>query len=125
MDRMRPRSESSFSSAEALRERIDLMSRRAAIAGGGLAGLACAKYLVDAGIEVVLFEGLPFLGGRASTYKDGDGDWIEQGLHIFLGTYSAFKSLLDEIGQPPDQVLFWMEEIRFQEPDGPEAVYGI
>src|SRR5438270_4068101 len=101
------------------------MARRVAIAGGGLAGLSCAKSLVDAGLEVALFEGLPYLGGRASTYKDGDGDWIEQGLHLFLGTYSEFKALLTEIGRPPDEVLFWMDEIRFQDPDGPEAVYGI
>jgi 15-cis-phytoene desaturase len=101
------------------------MAKRVAIAGGGLAGLSCAKSLVDAGFEVALFEGLPYLGGRASTYKDGDGDWVEQGLHIFLGTYSAFKALLDEIGRPPDEVLFWMDEICFQDPEGPEAVYGI
>jgi 15-cis-phytoene desaturase len=101
------------------------MAKRVAIAGGGLAGLSCAKTLIDAGLEVSLFEGLPYLGGRASTYRDGDGDWIEQGLHIFLGTYSAFKALLDEIGRPPDEVLFWMDEIRFQDPNGPEAVYGI
>src|SRR3954452_18342872 len=101
------------------------MAKRVAIAGGGLAGLSCAKSLVDAGLEVALFEGLPYLGGRASTYRDGDGDWIEQGLHLFLGTYSAFKTLLDEIGRPPDEVLFWMPEIRFQDPEGPEAVYGI
>lgn len=98
---------------------------RTVIAGGGLAGLSCAKSLVDAGHEVSIFEGLPYLGGRASTYRDADGDWIEQGLHIFLGTYSAFKTLLDEIGQPPEKVLFWMDEIRYQDPDGPEAVYGI
>src|SRR3954452_9456411 len=105
--------------------RARVMAKRVAIAGGGLAGLACAKSLVDAGLEVSLFEGLPFLGGRASTYRDGDGDWVEQGLHIFLGTYSAFKTLLDEIGRPPDEVLFWMDEIRVQYPNGPEAVYGI
>lgn len=101
------------------------MAKRVAIAGGGLAGLTCAKSLVDAGLEVSLFEGLPHLGGRASTFKDGDGDWIEQGLHIFLGTYSEFKKLLDEIGRPPDDVLFWMDEIRFEDPEGPKAIYGI
>src|SRR3954469_10814030 len=85
------------------------MAKRVAIAGGGLAGLSCAKSLVDAEFDVSVFEGLPFLGGRASTYRDGDGDWIEQGLHIFLGTYSAFKTLLEEIGRPPDEVLFWMD----------------
>lgn len=101
------------------------MSKHIAIAGGGLAGLACAKTLVDAGFAVSIYEGLPFLGGRASTFKDADGDWIEQGLHLFLGTYSEFKKLLTEIGQPPDDVLFWMDQIRYQDPQGPEAVYGI
>lgn len=101
------------------------MAKRAVIAGGGLAGLSCAKSLVDAGYEVALFEGFPYLGGRASTYRDNDGDWVEQGLHIFLGTYSEFRTLLEEIGRPPGEVLFWMDEIRFQDAEGPEAVYGI
>src|SRR5215207_8015322 len=100
------------------------MSLQVAIAGGGLAGLTCAKSLVDAGYQVAVYEGLPFLGGRASTYRDHDGDWIEQGLHLFLGTYSEFKKLLGEIGQPPDDVLFWMTEVRLQDTQGPEAIYG-
>lgn len=101
------------------------MPKRVLIAGGGLAGLACAKSLIDEGREVTLFEGMPHLGGRASTYRDRHGDWIEQGLHLFLGTYSDFKKLLEEIGRPPGEVLFWMDEIRFQDPEGPDAVYGI
>lgn len=96
-----------------------------AIAGGGLAGLTCAKDLVDAGFEVQLFEARPFFGGRASTYRDADGDWVEQGLHLFLGTYSEFKALLRSIGQRPDDVLCWMNELRLQEPGGPEARYGL
>jgi len=100
------------------------MTRTVAIAGGGLAGLTCAKSLVDAGLHVRVFEGLPFLGGRASTFRDADGDWIEQGLHIFLGTYSEFKKLLREIDQPPDDVLHWMTEIRIKDPAGTDAVYG-
>ncbi len=101
------------------------MSMRVAIAGGGLAGLTCAKYLVDAGCDVQLYEGMPFLGGRASTYRDPDGEWVEQGLHLFLGTYSEFKALLRSIGQAPDEVLCWMDEIRFQDPEGPQARFGI
>ena len=102
-----------------------MVEKRVAIAGGGLAGLTCAKSLVDAGVKVSLYEGLPYLGGRASTYRDHEGDWVEQGLHLFLGTYSAFKTLLKEIGRPPDEVLFWMTEIRVQDPEGPQATFGI
>ena len=86
--------------------------------------MTCAKSLVDAGHEVSIHEGMPFLGGRASTFRDADGDWVEQGLHLFLGTYSEFKTLLVEIGQPPDEILDWMTEVRIEDPEGPTAVYG-
>ena len=36
-----------------------------AVVGGGLAGLAAACALTDAGFPVTLFEKRPFLGGRA------------------------------------------------------------
>lgn len=98
---------------------------RVVIAGGGLGGLACAKYLVDAGVEVEVLEALPYLGGRASTFRDDDGDWVEQGLHLFLGAYSEFKALLREIGQPVRRVLFWRDEVFFAEPGGPQAVFGV
>src|SRR6266853_57606 len=39
-----------------------------AVAGGGLAGLAAACALAEAGLRVTLFEKRPFLGGRASWY---------------------------------------------------------
>lgn len=97
-----------------------------AIAGGGLAGLTCAKVLVDAGHDVTVLEGMPYLGGRASTYRDDDGDWIEQGLHLFLGVYSELQGVLRDIGRRPDEdVLFWMDEIRVQDPEGEEARYGM
>ncbi len=40
-----------------------------AIVGGGLAGLASAAALADAGFRVTLFEARPFLGGRATSYQ--------------------------------------------------------
>ena len=101
------------------------MAKRVVIAGGGLAGLTCAKYLVDQGFAVTVFEGLPYLGGRASTFRDKDGDWVEQGLHLFLGVYSEFKALLRGIGRDPDATLFWMQELRLQDPEGPQATFVI
>ena len=95
------------------------------IAGGGLAGLTCAKYLVDAGTQVTVLESQPFLGGRASTFRDDDGEWVEQGLHVYLGVYSEFNALLDEIGRPPDDVLFWMDRVHYEDPQGPRATFGV
>lgn len=97
---------------------------RVAVAGGGLAGLACAKVLADAGLPVTLIERLRYLGGRASTYRDGDGDWIEQGLHLFHGAYSEFRALLRDIGRPPREILFWTDDLRFEAPNGPSATFG-
>lgn len=102
-----------------------MSGKRVAIAGGGLAGLTCAKYLVDAGLRVTVVEGMPFLGGRASTYRDADGEWVEQGLHLFLSAYSEFRKLLSDIGQPAENILFWMDQMHIQDPQGPHATYGV
>ena len=55
--------------------------KKVAIIGGGLSGLACAKYLVDAGHEPTVYEARDVLGGKVSAWQDKDGDWIETGLH--------------------------------------------
>jgi 15-cis-phytoene desaturase len=56
--------------------------KKVAIIGGGLSGLACAKYLVDAGHEPTVYEARDVLGGKVSAWQDEDGDWIETGLHV-------------------------------------------
>ena len=52
---------------------------RVAIIGAGLAGQATAVDLVDAGCEVQIFESRPFIGGKVSSWVDGDGNHIEMG----------------------------------------------
>jgi 15-cis-phytoene desaturase len=101
------------------------MGERVVIAGGGLAGLTCAKYLMDAGFEVELVEAAPYFGGRAATFRDADGDWVEHGLHTFLGVYTEFDRLLCEIGHPPDSLLTWAREVRLQDPRHGETIYGV
>ena len=44
-----------------------------AVIGGGLAGLATAAALADAGFEVDLYEARNFLGGRATSWPAGAG----------------------------------------------------
>lgn len=56
--------------------------KKVAIIGGGLAGLATAKYLADAGHEPTVYEARAILGGKVSAWQDKDGDWIETGLHV-------------------------------------------
>lgn len=71
--------------------------KKVAIIGGGLSGLAAAKYLVDAGHEPLVLEARDILGGKVSAWQDKDGDWIETGLHIFFGAYPNMMNLFAEL----------------------------
>jgi zeta-carotene desaturase len=66
----------------------------AIIAGGGLAGLAAAVGLADAGFHVHLFETRGFLGGRATSYPypHSEAEVIDNCQHILLG---CCEKLLD------------------------------
>ncbi|ONI28989.1 hypothetical protein PRUPE_1G174100 [Prunus persica] len=77
------------------------------IAGAGLAGLATAKYLADAGHKPILLEARDVLGGKVAAWKDKDGDWYETGLHIFFGAYPNIQNLFGELGI--DDRLQWKE----------------
>ena len=48
-------------------------SQSVLVIGGGLAGLASAVALAEAGVEVQLCEKRPHLGGRATSYTLPDG----------------------------------------------------
>mmetsp|Transcript_53284 Transcript_53284/g.79155 ORF Transcript_53284/g.79155 Transcript_53284/m.79155 type:complete len:620 (-) Transcript_53284:98-1957(-) len=88
-----------------------------AIIGGGLSGLACAKYLSDAGHEPTVYEARDVLGGKVSAWQDEDGDWIETGLHIFFGAYPNMMNLFAELGIHDrlqwkiHQMIFAMQEL--------------
>ena len=73
--------------------------KKVAVIGGGLSGLACAKYLVDAGHEPTVYEARDVLGGKVSAWQDEDGDWIETGLHIFFGAYPNMMNMFAEVSQ--------------------------
>ncbi|HEY9888433.1 MAG TPA: 15-cis-phytoene desaturase [Candidatus Obscuribacterales bacterium] len=91
---------------------------RVAIAGGGLAGLACAKYLVDAGHTPVVLESRDVLGGLVAAWQDEDGDWYETGLHVFFGAYPNMLQLMEELGI--SDRLQWKEHtLIFNQPEKP------
>ena len=92
-------------------------TKKVAIIGGGLSGLACAKYLVDAGHEPTVYEARDVLGGKVSAWQDEDGDWIETGLHIFFGAYPNMMNMFAELGIHDrlqwkiHQMIFAMQEL--------------
>jgi 15-cis-phytoene desaturase len=91
---------------------------RVAIAGGGLAGLACAKYLVDAGHTPIVLESRNVLGGLVAAWKDEDGDWYETGLHAFFGAYPNMLQLMKELGIE-DRLQWKKHALIFNQPEKP------
>lgn len=91
---------------------------RVAIAGGGLAGLACAKYLVDAGHTPIVLERGEVLGGLVAAWKDEDGDWVETGLHVFFGAYPNMLQLIKEL-EIGDRLQWKRHALVFNQPEKP------
>ncbi len=91
---------------------------RVAIAGAGLAGLSCAKYLTDAGHTPIIYERRDVLGGKVAAWQDADGDWYETGLHIFFGAYPNMLQLFKELDI--EDRLQWKEHTMiFNQPEAP------
>jgi len=91
---------------------------RVAIAGAGLAGLACAKYLTDAGHTPIVLESRDVLGGLVAAWKDKDGDWYETGLHAFFGAYPNMLQLMGELGIA-DRLQWKEHTLIFNQPEKP------
>ncbi len=91
---------------------------RVAIAGAGLAGLACAKYLTDLGHTPILLERSATLGGLVAAWKDEDGDWVETGLHAFFGAYPNMLQLMAELGIS-DRLQWKQHTLIFNQPEKP------
>ena len=88
-----------------------------AIAGGGLAGLAAACALSDAGFRVTMFEKRPFLGGRASSYEHpGTGEVIDNCQHVLFRVCTNLVEFYERIGVA-DQIR-WFDQMNFIEPGG-------
>jgi squalene-associated FAD-dependent desaturase len=88
-----------------------------AIAGGGLAGLAAACALSDAGFRVTLFERRPFLGGRASSYEHpGTGEVVDNCQHVLFRVCTNLVEFYQRIGVA-DQIR-WYDQMNFIEPGG-------
>ena len=74
----------------------------AIVIGGGLAGMATAAALGEAGFSVDLYESRGFLGGRATSYplpgEAGASEEIENGRHILLRCCVNLLNMDDRLG---------------------------
>src|SRR6202020_907368 len=88
-----------------------------AIAGGGLAGLAAACALSDAGFRVTLFEKRPFLGVRPSSWEHpGPSEVVDNCQHVLFRVCPNLLEFYDRIGVA-DQIR-WFDQMNFIEPGG-------
>ncbi len=92
-----------------------------AIAGGGLAGLAAACALSDAGFRVSLFERRPFLGGRASSWEHpGTGEVVDNCQHVLFRVCTNLIEFYRRIGV--EGQIRWYDAMTFIEPGGRTSV---
>ncbi len=74
-----------------------MTARHVVVIGGGLAGIAAAIALRDAGVDVTLLESRPWLGGAASSFPRGTL-MVDTGQHVFLRCCDSYQSLLARLG---------------------------
>ena len=66
----------------------------AVVVGAGLAGLACAVRLHEAGVPVQVLEASDGVGGRTRT-DSVDGFRLDRGFQVFNTAYPEARSVLD------------------------------
>ncbi len=73
--------------------------RTALVLGGGLAGIAAAVRLADAGVRVTLIESKNRLGGRATSFVDAQsGQVLDNCQHVLMGCCTNLLDLYDRLG---------------------------
>jgi squalene-associated FAD-dependent desaturase len=91
------------------------------VVGGGVAGLAAACALADAGFRVTVLERRGYLGGRASSYlHPGTGEVIDNCQHVLFGCCTNLIDLYTRIGVADK--IFWDSRMTMIEPGGRRSV---
>ena len=70
------------------------MSADAVVVGAGLAGLACALRLEEAGLSTVVLEASDAVGGRVRT-DAVDGFLLDRGFQVLLTAYPEAQRVFD------------------------------
>ncbi|MGJ6980415.1 FAD-dependent oxidoreductase [Aestuariimicrobium soli] len=87
------------------------------VVGGGIAGLASATVLAEAGVRVTLVESTERLGGRVAAWPLPGGRTMSRGFHAFFRQYYNLRSLLGRV-DPGLGFLTAVDDYPLQRPDG-------
>ncbi|MBC7247307.1 MAG: FAD-dependent oxidoreductase [Actinobacteria bacterium] len=93
---------------------------KALVMGGGMSGLATAVNLLDLGLEVELVEAEGIFGGRASSWRDEDGDLIDNALHVFFPYYANVLQFFRKLGIE-ENIIWKQSEFYYMQEGGREA----
>jgi hydroxysqualene dehydroxylase len=94
-----------------------------AVVGGGVAGLAAATALAEAGRRVLVLEARGALGGRATAFVDREtGERVDNGQHVLFGCYYETFALLRRIGADANVRAQPSLEVPFIGPSGERSV---
>ena len=90
-----------------------------AVVGAGVAGLAAATALAEAGRRVLVLEARGVLGGRATAFTDREtGERFDNGQHVMFGCYHETFSLLRRIGAEQNVRVQPALEVPYIDPGG-------
>jgi len=96
-------------------------SKTITVVGGGLAGIAAACALADAGYRIHLLERRPYLGGRASSYEHpGTGEVIDNCQHVLIGRCTSLIDLYRRLGVLDS--IRWYDRFTFLTPGGKPTI---
>jgi squalene-associated FAD-dependent desaturase len=93
-----------------------MSSQSVLVIGGGLAGLASAVALAEAGLSVRLLEKRPHLGGRATSYTLPDGSEVDNCQHVTLGCCTNLADFYSRVGAS-DKIRFY-DRLYFADAQG-------
>ena len=84
---------------------------RVAVLGGGLAGLAAACDLADAGHEALVLERRPWAGGATYSFREREtGEQLDNGQHIAMRCTTEYVRFLERLGTA--HLLRWQDRMR-------------
>lgn len=101
-----------------------------AIIGAGMTGASAASWLVAAGIEVQVFDKGRSVGGRMSSKRMADADYIDMGAQYFTARDADFKAVVAKWQASGDVALWPVVPYRFGDdlvlsPDQQQRFVGV